>query len=261
MKEKMSFSTGALFPLESWDALSKLHKAGFEHAELMPQAFCDVEECNYGKMLGSGIHIASIHYPLAMFSMLYSAHISMSNEGRELSRRIVAFGHAMGSEVIVVHTTSEYTGDMKRFIEPRVKDNICFLADLCAKNSITLAMENHPSGVGQFPDTLEEYIASWNLDVMKPMVDTTESLEGGVDPIEFIAGMKETPCHMHMSDFANGKKHFPLGEGGIDWTGLIALLKERGYQGYWTLEPSYRHYLTDIDEKLRRDFLRLEALL
>ena len=36
-----SFSTGALFPYESEDALAMIKAAGFDYAELMPQAISD----------------------------------------------------------------------------------------------------------------------------------------------------------------------------------------------------------------------------
>lgn len=35
---RYSFSTGALYPLESEDALRRIKNAGFDNAELMPQA-------------------------------------------------------------------------------------------------------------------------------------------------------------------------------------------------------------------------------
>ena len=50
-------------------------------------------------------------------------------------------------------------------------------------------------------------------------------------------------------------------QGEIDWKKLFALLKERGYSGYYTLEPSYRHYIDDIDTALRRDYEYISSLV
>ena len=47
----------------------------------------------------------------------------------------------------------------------------------------------------------------------------------------------------------------------IPWSDLFALLQEKEYTGYYTLEPSYRHYLSDIPTKLRRDFELLSSLV
>ena len=248
--EKLSFSTAALFPLETVEALKLIGKAGFKHAEMMPQAFSDIEKSNWNKYLKTNVHVASIHYPLAMFGMLYSAHISMSNEGRDFSKKLIRMGHALDSKVVIIHPTASYEGEMKEYIEPRVLDNIRFLADLCLKNHITLAMENHPTGVGRLSNSLSQYVKDLDIEGMHPMVDTTEVREGGEDPFTFIKELKETPCHLHLSDFKENQKHLPIGKGEIDWIPIFKLLKDRGYSGFYTLEPSYRFYLTGILNKL-----------
>lgn len=251
---RYSFSTGALFPLESEDALRLIGEAGFGNAELMPQAFCDVTDAAASRFEKCGVHIASIHYPLAMFSMLYSAHVSMSEEGRRFSEALVKLAHRMGTEFIVIHPTNEYSGVMKDVIEPRVLDNIRFLCAAADRYGITVAMENYPSGVGQYPDTLQAYTEAWGISNMKVMVDTTEVIEGGGDPVDFIARLNQAPCHLHMSDYKDGRKHLPAGQGMISWDTLFSLLKSKGYSGYWTLEPAYRFYMVDLPEKLSRDF-------
>ena len=254
MSDRCSFSTGALYPLESDHALSLLSDAGFLHAELMPQAFADVDGKAALRYEKTGIHIASIHYPLAMFSMLYSAHESMAAEGMRLSSDIVRLASRMQSEFIVIHPTATYTDEMKPIFEPRILQNIEHLADLCQTQGITIAMENYPVGVGQYPETLQAYITSLGLPCVKPMVDTTEVCEGNGDPVAFIQAIEPHPCHLHLSDFMDGKKHLPAGEGAIDWKEVKAVLDAKGYPGYYTLEPSYRYYVTDIPARLRKAY-------
>ncbi len=254
MSDRCSFSTGALYPLESDHALSLLSDAGFIHAELMPQAFADVDEKAALRYEKTGIHIASIHYPLAMFSMLYSAHKSMATEGMRLSSDIVRLASRMQTEFIVIHPTATYSEEMKPIFEPKILQNITHLADLCQKQGITIAMENYPVGVGQYPETLQAYIASLKLPCVKPMVDTTEVCEGGGDPIAFLKAIAPYPCHLHLSDFMDGRKHLPAGEGAIDWKGVKAVLDAKKYPGYYTLEPSYRYYVTDIPTRLRKAY-------
>jgi len=260
-KNNYAFSTGALYPLESEEALRFISQAGFAHAELMPQCFADVNDTAAKRFERANVHVSSIHYPLAMFPMLYSAHPSMASEGRNLSRQIVTLGKRLGTKYLVIHPTLAYEGEMKEVIEPVVVENINYLGELCAKHSITLAMENYPVGVGQRPNTLQDYVKSWNMPEMKIMVDTTEVMEGGEDPVAFIEGLDEAPCHLHLSDFGNKKKHLPIGQGDIPWETVFSLLKEKGFTGYYTLEPSYRHYLHNIPEKLARDFSVLEGLV
>lgn len=264
MKEytnRYAFSTGALYPLESEEALRLVAEAGFSHAELMPQCFWDVSEEATLRFEQTKVHVSSIHYPLAMFSMLYSAHPTMSEEGRKLSRDIVTMGKRLGTEFIVIHPTTKYESEMQSYIEPKVIENLRYLGDLCEEASITVAMENYPIGVGQHPDTLQQYVRDWKMKAMKIMVDTTEVMEGGEDNIAFLSALDEAPCHLHLSDFGDKKKHLPIGKGEIPWSEVFALLKQKGFTGYYTLEPAYRHYLSDITAKLSRDFEVLSSLV
>lgn len=251
LTDRCAFSTGALYPFESEDALAMIGRAGFRHAELMPQAFSDVSDKTALAFEKTGVHIASIHYPLAMFAMLYTSHESMGKEGRAFSGDIVKFAKRMGTEVIVIHPTNFYPEDQRELLEKPVLENVRYLADLCLDAKITLAMENYPTGVGQYPDTLQSYVKSFNHPAIVAMVDTTEVREGGEDPVAFIAAIEPYPCHLHLSDFKDNRKHLPAGEGEFDWTAIAALLKAKGYPGYYTLEPSYKFYLTDLDAKLR----------
>ena len=259
--KRYAFSTGALYPLESNDALTLVGQAGFGHAELMPQAFGDISDDAIQRYAKCDVHISSIHYPLALFSMLYSGHQSMAQEGRAYSAKLVKFAHRMGTEVIVIHPTFAYEGDLKEIIEPQVLGNIRYLYDLCEENSITLAMENYPVGVGQYPETLEAYITSLNMPGIQPMVDTTEVVEGGGEPADFIQKLSVAPCHLHLSDFKEGKKHLPPGLGAIAWEHVFVALRAKSYKGYYTLEPSYRYYLKDVAKKLERDFAFISSMV
>ena len=53
-QEQYSFSTGALFPYESEDALQMIKNAGFDYAELMPQAISDASEAATKKFEKTG---------------------------------------------------------------------------------------------------------------------------------------------------------------------------------------------------------------
>ena len=101
--DRYSFSTGALFPRESADALKLVHDAGFANAELMPQCLSDVSEESVRAFERTGVRVASIHYPLAFFPMLYTPHVSMRNDGRKFSRDLLRLGGALGTRVLVVH--------------------------------------------------------------------------------------------------------------------------------------------------------------
>jgi hypothetical protein len=121
-------------------------------------------------------------------------------------------------------------------------------------------MENYPTGVGQRPETLERYIRSLNLPDMKPWWIPRRSSRAEGTRWSFFRTDRGS-CHLHLSDYKDGKKHLPIGQGTISWGKVFAVLKEKGYSGYYTLEPAYRYYLKDIPSRLARDFEYLSGLV
>lgn len=259
--KKVSFSTGAFYTYETLEAVKKLRKAGFEHMELMPQCHKDLSMERLAEIKKLGMHISSVHYPLVFFGILYNANPDMMKESREFSDNLAAFCKEAGTEFVVIHPESEYQGKFVDLCAKPIRESIVYLASVLEKVGVTLAMENYPTGVGQHPDTLQDYVREMSIPNMKIMVDTTEVIEGGGDPVEFINGLDEAPCHLHMSDFGGGKKHIPIGTGEVDWKTVVKALKDKGYTGYYNLEPSYKYYLDDIDDQLRKDYEYITSLV
>ena len=181
---KTAFSTGAFYTLETADALAKIRRAGFEHAELMPQCSEDLSPVMLGKADRIGIHISSIHYPLVFFGILYNANPGMFRESKAFSDNLAAFAKAAGTEFVVIHPEEEYKDRFVQILGKPINDNIRYMCDALDKVGVTVAMENYPSGVGQHPDTLDAYVKALAIPNMKVMVDTTEVIEGGEDPYE-----------------------------------------------------------------------------
>lgn len=249
-KPKCSFSTAALFPRDSADCLGLIARAGFGYAELMPQCFADADEPFAARAERAGVQVGSVHYPLAMFSMLYNASGGMCAEARDFGRRLVRLCSRLGASVLVIHPHEPAKDPSFRDrLEAPIVDNIVDLAEACDSAGVTLAMENNPKGPGRDPESLIAYIASFSGRAkMSPMVDTTEASEAFVGPAAFIAAVH--PVHLHLSDHQGEAKHLPAGEGEIDWAAVRRSLA--GYEGLYTLEPSYRHYLVDPEAKLEK---------
>ena len=247
--EHYSFSTGALYPLESEDALKQIKNAGFPNAELMPQSLSDSSKESAKRLERIGLRVASIHYPLAFFPLLYTAHRSMRDDGRKYSLELLALGERLGTEVLVVHPHIPSNKGYDALLDDPVVENLLWLAEECQKRGILTAMENSPKTCGT-PELLLSYIAKLNHPNIKPMVDTTEAREAGGDPAPFIAAV--SPCHLHISDYMGESKHLPAGEGDTDFTAVAKALK--GYQGFYTLEPAYRYYIEHTEQKLRAGY-------
>ena len=255
--DRYAFSTAALYPLESDAALGLIKNAGFKYAELMPQAFSDITDEFADKAIKTGVKISSIHYPLAMFAMLYTSHPSMSEDGHRFAKDIVRLCTRLGAEVLVVHPNIPPAEKHRALLEPPIIKNIVYLADLCYENNVRLAMENSPKGDGKTGEGLLKYISSFKgHPAIYPMVDTTEACEAFQDPAEFIKTVK--PIHLHLSDYKDDMKHLPAGQGSINWKDVKSALSRIEYDGYYTLEPSYRYYLEDTENRLKEayDFIK-----
>lgn len=251
-----AFSTGALYPLRSPDAVALVRDAGFDGAELMPQSLYDSSDRGILEFERVGLPLTSIHFPLAFFALLYTSHPDMQLDGRKYSRQLLKLAENLGTRVLVIHPHQPEKPEHRKLLEEPVVDNLLWLADECAGRNITLAMENTPKNCATSAQ-LREYVEALNHDNIKPMVDTTEVREADGDPVAFIRDL--LPCHLHLSDFGKGRKHLPLGEGEIDWQGVRDALT--AYQGIYTVEPSYRYYLEDIPARLEKDLRFIRSLI
>jgi sugar phosphate isomerase/epimerase len=259
MANKYSFSTAALFPRSAVESLRLIGGAGFSHAELMPQCFAEARESFAAEAGRCGVHVASVHYPLAMFSMLYNAGAGMVAEARSFGAGLVRLCARLGAEVLVVHPHDPQKDPaLKALLEEPVRGNLLALAEDCAAAGLTLAIENSPKGPGRTPAGLLAYIEALGAGpAAAPMVDTTEACEAGEDPAAFIAAVK--PRHLHLSDHAGEAKHIPAGEGEVDWRAVRRALGD--YGGYFTLEPLYRFYLDEPERKLEKALAFLTGLM
>lgn len=257
---RYAFSTAALYPLASETALEYIGKAGFRYAELMPQAFSDVDDDFAERALKTGVQVSSVHYPLAMFGMLYTSHPAMAEDGRVFSRKVVRLCQRLGAGILVVHPHVPSSPQYREILEEPVLKNLLYVADLCRENNITMAMENSPKGSGNTGQGLLGYIASLGPHpAIRPMVDTTEACEAFQDPVDFIKTV--SPVLMHLSDHKGELKHLPAGQGGIDWNAVRDALIFTGFNGYYTLEPSYRYYLEDIENRLKDAYRFISSLI
>lgn len=256
---KYSFSTAALFPRDSVDSLKLVGKAGFEYAELMPQCFADSSDAFAIRAERAGVKVGSVHYPLAMFSMLYNAYGGMCVETRDFGRKLVGLCSRLGASVLVIHPHEHVKeAQYRSILEDPIVENIVDLSEACEAAGVVLVVENSPNGPGATATGLLSYIAGFGGRAkLKPMVDTTEACEASQNPAEFIRDVQ--PFHLHLSDHAGEKKHIPAGEGEVDWKSVKASLK--GYGGLYTLEPSYRWYLDDASQKLEKAHAFIQGLI
>lgn len=253
---RISFSTAALYPRSSKTSLSLLASCGYKEAELMPQCLYETTPAFGRDVSNLGLRVSSIHFPLCFFSIFYNPYHGMIKEAEEMMDNLLESGRIMGTEVIVIHPLPEMEGFRREIFYEPVIGNIKKFATKAEKEKIVIALENNPNTRGKSSEGLLKIIEEIDHPNLKPMVDSTESWEAGIEPEEFIEKVK--PIHLHLSDFKEKYKHLPIGEGKGDWEEIVKTIYSINYEGIYVIEPAYRYYTGDIKEKLINNKLFLE---
>jgi sugar phosphate isomerase/epimerase len=246
---RISFSTAALYPRLSLEALKLLNNAGFKEAELMPQCYHETTPEFAKEVKKLEIRVSSIHFPLSYFSVLYNPYEGMVKEAKNLVDDLLLAGEIMGTDVIVIHALPYMEEVKKEIFYDVITENIKYLASKGKEKNIKIALENNPNTLGRTPEGLLDEVKRIDHDNVQPMVDTTESWEADIEPEIFIS--KTRPVHLHLSDYKGDVKHLPLGEGKGNWEMIFNTIKSIDYSGIYVIEPAYKFYIDDVVNKVR----------
>jgi L-ribulose-5-phosphate 3-epimerase len=141
------------------------------------------------------------------------------------------------------------------------------LADYAAERNVTLALEIHGDimASGQLSIPLMKEI---NRDNVKINYDTANCVfYGGVEAVDDLRPVVPYLAHVHLKDTAGGKKdwNFPaVGEGHVDFAGILKILGEEGYQGPFSVEIEFQGEpwppLEEVNRSMKVSYRNLEKL-
>ena len=256
----IALSTAAFFPRDIKACIALANSVGVKILELMPQ---DISECTPEfageiKNIDPNMWIYSIHFPLVLLAFFFNPHPRARKTGEEISRNLISMAADLDSRIIVMHSPRKEKGTPV-FRDVSV-EHIRYLCDLAAEKDIKIAIENNPGSETSQPADLMAFIKELDRDNLNIVIDTTESMEAGVNPEDFLRKIPRVD-HLHVSDFSDNGKHLPLGHGIIDWGKIVHLMKSRNYQGKWVIELSYRHLLKNAETTLMESVNLLQKLL
>lgn len=111
------------------------------------------------------------------------------------------------------------------------------LADLAP--DLLFCLENlvFPHEIYRSPEEMQDLLQKVNRTNVRLTLDVGHAVVSGNKPSEFIQQLGEDIFHVHLHDnWGDVDQHLPLGEGNIDYVGVIHALKQLDYEGVVMLE-------------------------
>lgn len=136
------------------------------------------------------------------------------------------------------------------FVDPR-DDYSCYRAEVIKKmkgflekvkdKDIILIHENEKKIYGDIPSRVLEIYEAINSPQLKLCYDASNYIQCKIDPLDAYHKTKEYTVYYHMKDCIDGIE-VPLGIGQGQIEAILMDLKERKYEGFFTLEPHTAKY-------------------
>jgi sugar phosphate isomerase/epimerase len=164
--------------------------------------------------------------------------------GGELERveKQILLAHAAGVSVLRLfagHIPAPYVTDE---VVERVVTNLKRVAPAAESRNVTLAIENH-YGITSSPTDMLRIIEGVASERVKVNFDPANFVPCGENPVSAARRLAPFIAHVHLKDCIhtgegphNGYEYCEIGAGIVDFTELLSVLKENGYEGYLSIE-------------------------
>jgi inosose dehydratase len=110
-----------------------------------------------------------------------------------------------------------------------------------ADYGVKLGFHNHMNSVGQPPEAIEAILNASDPNYVYLLLDVAHDLQGGGDPVAAIRKYERRILFVHFKDVKNattpsGYEWVEVGQGRVDFPGVIAALNEIHYRGWAVVE-------------------------
>lgn len=234
---EIGVSTAALYPTHlTEDALTAAGELGFPVAEVFLQTR-EEYTLTFGKTLDErrracGMRVHSMHMHNDFFE-LWSPYPRMLVEARERFMRTLEIAALLEAQALTWHGIR--FGFKNPAFVARFLEGATWAAEQARAVGVTLCLENVSWCYLRTPEqirTLEEH----NVPVGFTF-DSFQAGESSIDPTTLIHAMNSRLKTVHLADYdPAGPRHLPLGEGLLDWPGILRALDTIGYRGPLIIE-------------------------
>ncbi|MDY7010456.1 MAG: TIM barrel protein [Planctomycetota bacterium] len=187
------------------------------------------------QLAGGGFTVPCIGSPIGKIRIdeSFGPHLDLLKHCCELA-------HIFGSEYVRVFSFYGPEGGEIADYRDKVMDQLSAMVAAAEAAGVTLLLENESGLYGSNPEAVRDIFATIKSDRLMGIFDPANFVVEGVAPYDeaWTQGLAELTHYFHMKDWKYGAKvGSPVGEGDGQVPEIIADAKNRGFDGYMTLEP------------------------
>lgn len=195
-----------------------------------------------------GIRLNSFHLPFAPFNTVDISNPALQKSTIEYHTGLIKKAAAIGIEKFIIHPSAEpIKADKRRERMDCAKLSLSRLAEIAHREGAVLCVEDLPrTCLGRNSEEIAELVSVDER--LRLCFDTNHLFTEALPDYIRIFGKRIVTIHVSDYDFLN-ERHWLPGEGDIDWQGVVAALKEVGYEGPWLYEVGFERPDTLISDR------------
>jgi sugar phosphate isomerase/epimerase len=239
----VAVSTGSLYPLPTLESIQRLKELGLQDVELTLQSnefFLSFERKLSMPILpellrlvrDGALCVRSVHAP-----SIGSAHLTSLWARKQYLMHSVGICNLLGGNILVVHpwhllvnqeSAVDYLSGDGILLQSVLLPGLDEIVETAQSLNVTLALENIQEWLDEVffnaPKNMSRFLRDMNHSTFGCTLDLMHAQIPGVLD-NFIDSVPEDIVNIHASDLLPPTKRVPIGQGVIDWDGLIPKLQ------------------------------------
>ena len=222
------------WPLQQ--ALQAIGRAGYdgvelclEHPDMRPEAL-PLEHCPVilEQVRAAGLEVASVSYH-------GDREEPVSRAANQL--RSIQIAHALGSDILILNSQHVLEGQRERQWADFVTQLRQTLLPAALEAGVALAIEPEPGMSVHGTTEMLQLLREVDHPALGVNLDLGHAWLTDADLLQSIRDLAPYLVHLHWEDFPAGQhQHLVPGEGDMPLAQICAVLREIGYQGYYTID-------------------------
>ncbi|MEA2331441.1 MAG: hypothetical protein QOH58_1579 [Thermoleophilaceae bacterium] len=242
-----------LTPGDTLDTVGRIGRSGWEGVELFDGNLLEFES------EPEALRAALTEHELELVGVYSGANFVFGDIlGEELwrIRRAAELGLRFGAEHLVVGGGAQRTVPPEDADYDRLAAGLDEVVRIAEASGLTATYHPHLSTIVERPDQVDRVFERTGIGFCP---DLGHLAAAGGDPVDLVTRYAERIPYIHFKDVTADGAFVPLGEGAVDFPGVLAALRGAGFDGWITVELD--GYDGDPDAAARDNLQYLRTLL